>query len=128
ALAATGSLCGVGDLNALAKINQLLAQYVLDSISTGVAIAFAMECYEHGIITKADTGGVELVWGSAEAVEQMVHLIGRREGIGKLLGEGVKLAAERLGRGAERFAMHGKGQELPMHDPPGQKSPAPPYP
>jgi aldehyde:ferredoxin oxidoreductase len=121
-LAATGSLCGVGDLNALAKINQLLAQYVLDSISTGVAIAFAMECYEHGIITKADTGGVELVWGSAEAVERMVHLIGRREGIGELLGEGVRRAAERLGRGAERFAMHVKGQELPMHDPRGKKS------
>ena len=121
-LAATGSLCGVGDLNALAKINQLLAQYVLDSISTGVAIAFAMECYEHGIITKADTDGVELVWGSAEAVEQMVHLIGRREGIGELLGEGVKRAAERLGRGSERFAMHVKGQELPMHDPRGKKS------
>ncbi len=121
-LAATGSLCGVGDLNALAKINQLLAQYVLDSISTGVAIAFAMECYEHGIITKADTGGVELVWGSAEAVEQMVHLIGRREGIGRLLGEGVRRAAEHLGRGADRFAMHVKGQELPMHDPRGKKS------
>jgi aldehyde:ferredoxin oxidoreductase len=121
-LAATGSLCGVGDLEALAKINQLLAQYVLDSISTGVAIAFAMECYEHGIITKADTGGVELAWGSAEAVEKLVHLIGRREGIGALLGEGVKRAAERLGRGAERFAMHVKGQELPMHDPRGKKS------
>jgi aldehyde:ferredoxin oxidoreductase len=121
-LAANGSLCGVGDLNALAKINQLLAQYVLDSISTGVTIAFAMECYEHGIITKADTGGVELVWGSAEAVEQMVHRIGRREGIGELLGEGVKRAAARLGRGAERFAMHVKGQELPMHDPRGKKS------
>jgi aldehyde:ferredoxin oxidoreductase len=121
-LAATGSLCGVGDLNALAKINQLLAQYVLDSISTGVAIAFGMECYEHGILTKADTGGIELVWGSAEAVEQMVHLIGRREGIGRLLGEGVKRAAEQLGRGADRFAMHVKGQELPMHDPRGKKS------
>jgi aldehyde:ferredoxin oxidoreductase len=121
-LAATGSLCGVGDLNALAKINQLLAQYVLDSISTGVAIAFAMECYEHGIITKTDTGGLELTWGSAEAVERMVHLIGRREGIGELLGEGVKRAAERLGRGAERFALHVKGQELPMHDPRGKKS------
>ncbi len=121
-LAATGSLCGVGDLNALAKINQLLAQYVLDSISTGVAIAFAMECYEHGILTKADTGGVELTWGSAEAVEQMVHMIGRRQGIGDLLGEGVRRAAERLGRGAERFAMHVQGQELPMHDPRGKKS------
>jgi aldehyde:ferredoxin oxidoreductase len=121
-LAATGSLCGVGDLSALAKINQLLGQYVLDSISTGVAIAFAMECYEHGLITRADTGGVELLWGSAEAVEQMVHRIGRREGIGELLGEGVRRAAERLGRGAERFALHVKGQELPMHDPRGKKS------
>jgi aldehyde:ferredoxin oxidoreductase len=121
-LAATGSLCGVGDLKALAKINQLLAEYVLDSISTGVAIAFAMECYEHGILTRADTGGVDLAWGSAEAVERMVHLIGRREGIGELLGEGVKRAAARLGRGAERFALHVKGQELPMHDPRGKKS------
>jgi aldehyde:ferredoxin oxidoreductase len=121
-LAATGSLCGVGDLNALAKINQLLGQYVLDSISTGVAIAFAMECYEHGILTKADTGGLALEWGSAEAVEQLVHLIGRREGIGALLGEGVKRAAAKLGRGSERFALHVKGQELPMHDPRGKKS------
>ncbi len=120
-LAATGSLCGVGDLERLALINQLLAQYVLDSISTGAAIAFAMECYEHGILTKADTGGVELVWGNAEAVEQMVHQIGRREGLGRLLGEGVKRAAATLGRGAERFALHVKGQELPMHDPRGKK-------
>jgi len=120
-LAATGSLCGVGDLERLALINQLLAQYVLDSISTGAAIAFAMECYEHGIITKADTGGVELVWGNAEAVEAMVHQIGRREGLGRLLGEGVKRAAATLGRGAERFALHVKGQELPMHDPRGKK-------
>jgi aldehyde:ferredoxin oxidoreductase len=120
-LAATGSLCGVGDLEALAKINQLLAQYVLDSISTGVAIAFAMECFEHGILTRADTGGIDLTWGSADAVEQLVHLIGRREGIGELLGEGVKRAADHLGRGADRFAMHVKGQELPMHDPRGKK-------
>ena len=120
-LGATGSLCGVGDLNRLALINQLLAQYVLDSISTGAAIAFAMECYEHGIITKADTGGVELVWGNGEAVEAMVHQIGRREGLGRLLGEGVKRAAATLGRGAERFALHVKGQELPMHDPRGKK-------
>jgi aldehyde:ferredoxin oxidoreductase len=120
-LAASGSLCGVGDLKALAKINQLLAQYVLDSISTGVAIAFAMECYEHGILTKEDTGGIELTWGNAAAVEQLTHLIGRREGIGRLLGEGVKRAAEGLGKGAQRFALHVKGQELPMHDPRGKK-------
>ncbi len=120
-LAASGSLCGVGDLHALARINQLYAQYVLDSISTGAVIAFAMECYENSIITKEMTGGLDLTWGNAEAVEQMVHLIGRREGIGELLGEGVKRAAKTLGRGAERYALHVKGQELPMHDPRGKK-------
>jgi aldehyde:ferredoxin oxidoreductase len=120
-LAASGSLCGVKDLNALALINQLYAQYVLDSISTGVAIAFAMECYEHGIITREMTGGLDLTWGNADAVIQLVHMIGRREGIGELLGEGVKRAAAKLGRGAERYALHVKGQELPMHDPRGKK-------
>jgi aldehyde:ferredoxin oxidoreductase len=120
-LAASGSLCGVGDLRALARVNQLLAQYVLDSISTGAVMAFALECYEHGILTKADTGGLELTWGNAEAIEQLVHRIGRREGIGDVLAEGVRRAAARLGRGAERFALHVKGQELPMHDPRGKK-------
>ena len=120
-LAASGSLCGVGDLRALARVNQLLAQYVLDSISTGAVMAFALECYEHGILTKVDTGGLELTWGNAEAIEQLVHRIGRREGIGDVLAEGVRRAAARLGRGAERFALHVKGQELPMHDPRGKK-------
>ena len=120
-LAASGSLLGVNDLNTLALVNQLFAQYVLDSISTGAVIAFAMECYEHGIITKEMTGGLELTWGNADAVVQMVHSIGRREGIGDLLAEGVRRAAARLGNGAERFALHVKGQELPMHDPRGKK-------
>src|SRR5574342_257098 len=120
-IAAAGSLCGVGDLHAVARINQLFAQYVVDSISTGAVIAFAMECYEHGILTREQTGGLDLSWGNAEAVEQLVHLIGRREGLGALLGEGVKRAAAQLGRGAERFALHVKGQELPMHDPRGKK-------
>ncbi len=120
-LAASGSLCGVGDLHALARVNQLYAQYVLDSISTGAAIAFAMECYEHGIITKEMTGGLEVTWGSVEALETLVHMIARREGIGRLLGEGVKRAAEQLGKGSEHFALHVKGQELPMHDPRGKK-------
>jgi aldehyde:ferredoxin oxidoreductase len=120
-LAAAGSLCGVGDLEALALINQLFAQYVLDSISTGAVIAFAMECFEHGIITREDTGGIDLTWGNADAVEAIVHKIGRREGIGDVLADGVRRAAERLGKGAERFALHVKGQELPMHDPRGKK-------
>src|SRR5438093_324 len=80
-LAASGSLCGVGDLKKLALVNQLYAQYVLDSISAGAAIAFAMECYEHGIITREMTDGIDLTWGNADAVVEMVHKIGRREGI-----------------------------------------------
>src|SRR2546427_7876241 len=120
-LAASGSLCGVKDLNALALINQLHAQYVLDSISTGAVCAFAMECYEHGIITREMAGGLDLSWGNADAVIALVHMIGRREGLGDLLAEGVKRAAESLGKGAERFALHVKGQELPMHDPRGKK-------
>jgi aldehyde:ferredoxin oxidoreductase len=120
-LAASGSLCGVSDLNALALVNQLYAQYVLDSISTGCSVAFAMECYEHGIITKEMAGGLELTWGNADALVKLVHMIGKREGIGELLGEGVKRAAKKLGKGAERFALHVKGQELPMHDPRGKK-------
>jgi aldehyde:ferredoxin oxidoreductase len=120
-LAATGSLCGINDLNALALINQLYAQYVLDSISAGAVIAFAMECYEHGIIDKTTTGGLDLTWGNADDTIKLIHQIGRREGFGKLLGEGVKRAAQQLGKGAERFALHVKGQELPMHDPRGKK-------
>jgi aldehyde:ferredoxin oxidoreductase len=120
-LAATGSLCGISDLNKLALINQLYAQYVLDSISTGAVIAFAMECYEHGIITREMTGGLDLTWGNADATIELVHQIGRREGLGRLLGEGVKRAAAQLGKRAEPFALHVKGQELPMHDPRGKK-------
>jgi aldehyde:ferredoxin oxidoreductase len=120
-LAASGSLCGVGDLHTLARVNQLYAQYVLDSISTGAVIAFAMECYENGIITKADTGGIDLSFGNAEALEPIIHMIGRREGLGRMLGEGVKRAAAALGGDAGRFALHVKGQELPMHDPRGKK-------
>jgi aldehyde:ferredoxin oxidoreductase len=120
-LAATGSLCGINDLNALALINQLYAQYVLDSISTGAAIAFAMECYEQGIVTRQTTGGLELTWGNVDATIALIHQIGKREGFGRLLGEGVKRAAAELGGGAERFALHVKGQELPMHDPRGKK-------
>jgi len=120
-IAAVGSLTGVGNLKMIALANQWLSQYVLDSISTGAAIAFAIECYENGLLTKEDVGGLDLRWGNEEAVLQLIHMIGRREGIGALLGEGVKRAAEKIGRGAERFAMHVKGQEFPMHDPRGKK-------
>ena len=119
-IGALGSLCGVGDLAAVAEGSQLVNQYVLDGISTGVAIAFAMECYEQGILTTAETDGIDLTWGNADAMLQMIHKIGRREGIGDLLAEGVKRAADMLGQGTAAFANHVKGQELPMHEPRGK--------
>lgn len=120
-LAATGSLCGVGDLKKISLANQLLSQYVLDSISTGAVIAFAMEAYEKGILTKEKVG-FELEYGNADVMLQLIELIGKREGIGNLLADGVARAAQKLGPEAEAFALHVRGQELPMHEPRGKKS------
>ena len=116
-VAALGSNCGVSDLAAICKGNELCNKYSLDTISTGVAIAFAMECFEKGILTKDDTGGVDLHFGNAEAMLQMIDAIAAREGLGDILAEGVKRAAETIGKGAARFAMHSKGLEFPMHEP-----------
>jgi aldehyde:ferredoxin oxidoreductase len=115
-----GSVCGIGDLQAVAKGNELCARYTLDTISTGATIAFAMECFEKGLLTAADTGGIELRFGNAEAVLKMIELIAHRRGFGDLLAEGSLRAARRIGRGAEKFAMQIKGQELPMHEPRGK--------
>ena len=117
ALAAFGSNCGVDDLKAVCKANEICNRYSLDVLSTGNTIAFAMECYENGVLTDTDTGGVKLKFGNAQAMVQIVKMIGRREGLGELLAEGVKRAAEKIGKGAERFAIHVKGQEFPMHEP-----------
>ncbi len=121
-IAAMGSLCGIGDLKVIAKANQLCNQYVIDTISTGAAIAFAMECYENGILTKEDTNGLEVTFGNEEALLKLIEMIGRREGIGDMLAEGVKRAAQHIGKGAEQYAMHVKGQELPMHEARGKQS------
>jgi len=119
-IAALGSLCGVDDLAAIAEGSQWVNRYVMDGISTGVSIAWAMECYEAGILTQEDTDGIELVWGSADAMLAMIHKIAKREGIGNLLADGVKKASEKIGKGSEKFALHVKGQELPMHEPRGK--------
>ena len=121
-IGAVGSLQGIGDLNWVALANKRLGQYVLDSISTGVAVAFAMECFEEGIIGPQDTDGLDLRFGNQEASLKVIDMIARREGIGDVLAEGVMRAAEQFGQGAERFAMHVKGQELPMHEPRGKRS------
>ena len=121
-IGALGSLCGVGNMNDVAELSQWVNRYVLDGISTGVAIAFAMECYENGILTKDDVDGLDLTWGNAEASIALVHKIGRREGFGDVLADGVKRAAQKIGRGSEQYAMHVKGQEFPMHEPRGKTS------
>jgi aldehyde:ferredoxin oxidoreductase len=89
----------------------------LDTISTGNTIGFAMELFQRGIITKDDTDGLELEWGNHRAMLEMIAKIARREGFGRLLGEGTKRAAEAIGRGAEKYAIHSKGLEFPAYDP-----------
>ncbi len=116
-LGALGSNCGVSDLKAVCKANELCQRYSIDTISTGVTISFAMECFEHGLLTKEDTDDMDLSFGNAESMVKMVELIGEKRGLGALLAEGSKRAAERIGNGAEEFAVHVKGQEVPMHDP-----------
>lgn len=115
-----GPNCGIGDLQAIAKANELCNAYMLDSISTGMVISFAMECFEHGLLTLEDTDGLDLRFGNAEAMVAMVHRIANREGLGDLLAEGTRRAAEKIGGEAHYFAIQVKGQELPMHDPRGK--------
>jgi len=116
-LGALGSNCGIDDLNAVSRASALCNAYAIDTISMGGAIAFAMECYENGLISKDDTGGIELTFGNTEAMLQMVEKIARREGIGDLLAEGSARAAEKIGQGSEAFSIQVKNLELPMHEP-----------
>ncbi len=116
-LAGFGSLEGNDDLIALAKANELCAAYGFDTISLGNVIAFAMECYERGVISSHDTDGIDLRFGNARATLKMIEKITRREGFGDVLAEGVARAARTIGRGAEEFAMQVHGQEIPMHEP-----------
>jgi aldehyde:ferredoxin oxidoreductase len=115
--AAFGAMCLNTNVEAIAMANHICNYYGLDTISTGTVIAFAMECYEHGIITKKDTDGIELKWGNHQAMIAMTEKLAKREGFGDVLADGVKKAAERIGKGAEEFAVHIGGQELGLHDP-----------
>lgn len=116
-LAAFGSLEGIDDLIALAKANELCAAYGFDTISLGSVIAFGMECFEHELLSEEEADGIDLRFGNARAMLQMIEKITRREGLGNVLAEGVVRAASQIGRGAEELAMHTHGQELPMHEP-----------
>jgi len=117
--AAFGAMCLNTDAEAITMASHLCNHYGIDTISTGTIIAFAMECYEHGIISRKDTDGIDLKWGDPRAIIAMVEKMGKREGFGDVLADGVKKAAEKIGRGAEEYAVHIGGQELGLHDPKG---------
>jgi aldehyde:ferredoxin oxidoreductase len=112
-----GAMCGVSDMNAITMANYLCNEYGLDTISAGSTIAFAMECYEKGILTGERTDGLELRFGDSDLVVDLIGKIAKREGIGDLLADGTKAMSESLEQGSERFAMHVKGLELPAYDP-----------
>jgi len=114
-LFALGSNCGNSNIESIVRGDQMCDEYGIDTISTGGVIAFAMECYEKGIIGKEQTDGLELTFGNHEAIISLIEKIARKEGFGEILGQGVKKAAEHFGQGAEKFAVHVKGLEVPAH-------------
>ena len=115
--ASWGTMTLMDNFPALVKINELCNRYGFDTIGAGCTAAFAVECYENGIITKEDTGGIELNWGNDEALIQLLEKMATREGIGDIMADGTRRAAARIGKGAEAYAMHVQGSEVPMHDP-----------
>ena len=115
-ICAFGALILNNDIDALFYINELLNRAGMDSISAGSAVGFAMECFEKGILSKDDLGGLDLKWGNVQAVIELLRKMINREGIGDILADGVKKASERIGRNSNMFAVHAGGQELPMHD------------
>jgi aldehyde:ferredoxin oxidoreductase len=117
ALAALGSSCAVDDLIAICKANELCNALGLDAISTGTTIAWAMEAYERGLLSRDEADGLDLRFGVAATIVTLTERIARRQGLGDLLAEGSLRAARRLGRGTEQFAVHIKGLEVAMHDP-----------
>jgi len=116
-LASFGTNCSNDNIEAVIRANEICNLYGMDTIAVGNLIAFAMECYEKGLIGKEDTGGLDLSWGNAQAIVSLTKKIGRRDGFGALLADGPRAAADQIGRGAEKWAMHVCGQALPYHDP-----------
>lgn len=120
-VASLGSFCGIDNLEAISQGNEMCNRWGIDTISTGVCIAFAMECTEKGILTQSDTDGIDLRFGNVDGMLEMIRKIAFREGFGATLADGVKEAAKKVGWGAEKYAFHIKGMELPMHDPRGKQ-------
>jgi aldehyde:ferredoxin oxidoreductase len=116
-LSCLGPVCDVTDVPTILKANLLCNLYGIDTISTGASVAFAMECYENGILSRDDLEGLDLRFGNGEALVKMIEMIGERRGIGRLLGEGVLRASREIGQGSERYAVHTKGLEYPGYMP-----------
>lgn len=112
-----GTMCLNSNTESIAMANHICNASGLDTISAGCAIAFAIECYENGIITDKDTEGIKLTWGNHKSIIEMTEKMAKREGFGDILADGVKIAAEKIGKGSEQYAIHIGGQELGMHDP-----------
>jgi aldehyde:ferredoxin oxidoreductase len=116
-LAMLGSNCCNNNLESIMKANDICNRYGIDTISAGAIMAFAMECYEKGFINKKDTGGIEMTWGNHKSLVAMLEKMARREGLGDILADGVRIAAEKIGSGAGKYAIHIQGQEVPGHSP-----------
>jgi aldehyde:ferredoxin oxidoreductase len=114
---AYGSMPLNTNFESIVKANDLCNRYGLDTIGAGAAITFAIECFENGIITLEDTDGIALNWGNHQAIVEMTRKLALRDGFGDVIADGTKKAAERIGKGADKFAVHVGGQDLPMHDP-----------
>ena len=121
-LATFGAYCGISDLKALAHVSQLCNMYGMDTISCGATVAWAIDCFEHGLLSRDEADGLELHFGNVEAMVRLTEKIARREGIGDLLAEGSTRAAARLGRGSEELVVAVKGQEIPAHMPQVKRS------
>jgi aldehyde:ferredoxin oxidoreductase len=120
-VASLGSLCLIDDLVAINRANQLCNMYGVDTISAGVVMAWVMECFEKELLSLKDLDGLTMQWGNAAAMVKLLEKTCRREGIGDVLAEGVKRAAEKIGKGSEAFAIHVRGQEIAMHESRGKK-------
>ena len=117
-----GGVTGVENIDAIIAADRLADEMGFDTMSSGVSIAFAMELYEKGILTKEDTGGIELNFGNDKAMMTILKQMSYREGLGGLLADGSKIAAQKIGKGSEKYAMHVKGLELPAYDVRGAKA------
>ncbi|MCP4625149.1 MAG: aldehyde ferredoxin oxidoreductase family protein [bacterium] len=115
-ISAFGTMCMCDDFETIIKLNEMCNRSGLDTISAGTVLAFAMECFENGVITRSDMDGIPLKWGNAEAMITMVEKIVAREGFGDILADGVKVAAKKIGGDAGKFAMHVGGQEPGFHN------------